>query len=68
MKKIIKIALVLLILASCAPQTKLVRIQRVKSFKGNDYIMGQIVQLKLTEKQFQTLLKNEKIKRKNNER
>ena len=33
MKKIIKLALVLLVLASCAPQTRLVKIQRTKQLK-----------------------------------
>ena len=63
MKKIIKLALVLLVLASCAPQTRLVKIQRVKVYKGTEYIIGPAVQIQLTDKQLDRLLKSEeKIK------
>ena len=59
MKKIVKLALVLLVLASCAPQTRLVKIQRTKIIDGNYYVKGPAVHLRLTNKQLKDLLKRE---------
>jgi len=59
MKKIIKLALVLLVLASCAPQTRMVKIQRVKMYKGNDYAIGPAVHIELTDKQLKHLISSE---------
>jgi|TARA_R110000737_G_scaffold100463_1_gene134397 hypothetical protein len=59
MKKVVKLALVLLILASCAPQTRVVKIQRTKVFKGNDYVVGPAVYIKLTNKQLKKLISSE---------
>ena len=59
MKKILKLALVLLVLASCAPQTRMVKIQRVKTYKGLDYIVGPAIHLKLTDKQLNQIIERE---------
>tara|TARA_R110001592_G_scaffold319898_1_gene597721 strand:+ start:460 stop:663 length:204 start_codon:yes stop_codon:yes gene_type:complete len=59
MKKIIKLALVLLVLASCAPQTKLIKVQRISHYKGIDYIVGPAVHIKLTNKQLNQLIERE---------
>ena len=59
MKKILKLALVLLVLASCAPQTRMVKIQRVKTYKGLDYIVGPATHLKLTDKQLNQIIERE---------
>ena len=64
-KKIIYI-LILSVLLGCAPQTRLVKVQRVKMYKGNEYIIGPAVQIKLTDKQLNKLLESEsKIKETN---
>ena len=59
MKKIIKLALVLLVLASCAPQTRLVKIQRTKTIEGNHYVVGPAVYIELTNKQLNELISEE---------
>ena len=59
MKKIIKLALVLLVLASCAPQTRLVKVQRISHYKGIDYVVGPAVHIKLTNKQLNQLIERE---------
>jgi len=59
MQKLIKLALVLLVLASCAPQTRTVKIQRVKMYKGNDYVIGPTVYIELTDKQLKHLISSE---------
>tara|TARA_B100000287_G_C20470494_1_gene717020 strand:+ start:51 stop:254 length:204 start_codon:yes stop_codon:yes gene_type:complete len=59
MKKILKLALVLLILASCAPQTRMVKIQRVKTYKGLDYVVGPVIHLELTDKQLNQIIEKE---------
>ena len=64
MKKIIKLALVLLVLASCAPQTRLVKIQRTKTIEGNHYIVGPAVYIELTNKQLNELISKEESTKK----
>tara|TARA_R110002020_G_scaffold48482_3_gene138156 strand:+ start:1391 stop:1594 length:204 start_codon:yes stop_codon:yes gene_type:complete len=59
MKKIIKLALVLLVLASCAPQTRLVKVQRISHYKGIDYVVGPAVHIRLTDKQLNQLIERE---------
>ena len=64
MKKIVKLALVLLVLASCAPQTRLVKIQRTKTIEGNHYVVGPAVHIKLTNKQLKGLISKEESTKK----
>ena len=59
MKKVVKLALVLLVLASCAPQTRLVKIQRTQIIDSTNHVLGPPVYIKLTNKQLEQLLKRE---------
>ena len=59
MKKVVKLVLVLLVLASCAPQTKLVKVQRTQIINSTNHVLGPPVYIKLTNKQLKQLLKRE---------
>ena len=59
MKKVVKLVLVLLVLASCAPQTRLVKVQRTQIFGSTNHVIGPSVYIKLTNKQLEQLLKRE---------
>jgi len=60
MNKIIKLALILLVLASCAPQTRLVKVQRmVINEEGNSHAAGPIIKIEMTDKQFQSFMNQE---------
>jgi hypothetical protein len=65
MKKVVKLALVLLVLASCAPQTRLVKIQRTQIIDSTNHVLGPPVHIKLTNKQLEQLLKREDSSKKN---
>ena len=65
MKKVVKLVLVLLVLASCAPQTRLVKIQRTQMIDSTNHVLGPPVHIKLTNKQLEQLLKREDLSKKN---